>query len=862
MNQTVVTELTVDSRGAETGSAAYIAAMKKARDARMALLDVEEKARVAQERQTIVLTGGTASITAQGRALERLRAAVDPVFSAKQKLERAAVTLDAAFKRGIVTETEVAAILDQVQMKYMGVGQAANQAAQQVENASRRMVMGMSAIGSKADQSMLASQKMVAGMSMAGSAGRGAANAKLSSNELANISYQLNDIAVMTASGQAPFMMLMQQGMQLSQILGPRGLRGALSAIGTGLVQFLTNPVNLAVAGFAAAAGAASLFFSNVKSGAAATEEALKTHEELIGRIKAQYGEAKKAANEYMRESRGSVRLDLQNDVKALQAQFDAMMRDLPMDNRPGAAFGFGPRAIGPFADIVREFKEGLAAGEPNAIRLRDRIREMAASLPTDSQFRKVASAIDTMVLPAAKVQANLMQAKDTLAGIEGNATAAARALGNLTGIGIERRGDADVYQRGAASLRLMALNQSHAIDMREVGARSPAEQASIAYDRMLATMDASVPAAERLLKAEQARQLVLAQSNYSISEASKERLRAANDNVAAAQLELDALGKSVGDAERMRLEFQLINEAKRAAADAGVLISDGEVKALERAAAQAALLKMNLAEAQLRSDLKFELEQLFRSPIEQEVASRLRPIYGEDISSASAQALAGQIRLTAVLRDNRDMAREFFSSFLSDIRNGTDALKALENALGRIFDRLMEQALDMGTNWLFGSLGLGGSAGGGSAGGGGMGLSAGALYHGGGIVGSSPVSSRMVPSWLFAFAPRLHNGLAADEFPAILQRGERVIPRNAASQRDNRLNVSIGVTVDRSGNLQAYVRDVSQRESAAAVGTALQHYDQGMPSRVSGVLASGQADQAMGSRFGAAPRRKSVAIG
>jgi len=30
--------------------------------------------------------------------------------------------------------------------------------------------------------------------------------------------------------------------------------------------------------------------------------------------------------------------------------------------------------------------------------------------------------------------------------------------------------------------------------------------------------------------------------------------------------------------------------------------------------------------------------------------------------------------------------------------------------------------------------------------------------------------------------APRLHGGLAADEFPAILQRGETVIPRGGAT--------------------------------------------------------------------------------
>jgi lambda family phage tail tape measure protein len=55
--------------------------------------------------------------------------------------------------------------------------------------------------------------------------------------------------------------------------------------------------------------------------------------------------------------------------------------------------------------------------------------------------------------------------------------------------------------------------------------------------------------------------------------------------------------------------------------------------------------------------------------------------------------------------------------------------------------------------------------------------------YHGGGVVGSGSAPSRTVPMSIFAGAPRLHGGLAADEYPAILQRGETVIPRGGAPQ-------------------------------------------------------------------------------
>lgn len=66
-------------------------------------------------------------------------------------------------------------------------------------------------------------------------------------------------------------------------------------------------------------------------------------------------------------------------------------------------------------------------------------------------------------------------------------------------------------------------------------------------------------------------------------------------------------------------------------------------------------------------------------------------------------------------------------------------------------------------------------------AGSSGFGLTGAQEFHKGGTVGRDGVP-RTVPSALFAFAPRFHDGLASDEFPAILQRGETVIPAGASA--------------------------------------------------------------------------------
>jgi tape measure domain-containing protein len=55
----------------------------------------------------------------------------------------------------------------------------------------------------------------------------------------------------------------------------------------------------------------------------------------------------------------------------------------------------------------------------------------------------------------------------------------------------------------------------------------------------------------------------------------------------------------------------------------------------------------------------------------------------------------------------------------------------------------------------------------------------AGLGFHNGARVGlDAPTFVRALPSSMFATAPRYHSGLASDEFPAILQKGETVIPK------------------------------------------------------------------------------------
>jgi TP901 family phage tail tape measure protein len=70
--------------------------------------------------------------------------------------------------------------------------------------------------------------------------------------------------------------------------------------------------------------------------------------------------------------------------------------------------------------------------------------------------------------------------------------------------------------------------------------------------------------------------------------------------------------------------------------------------------------------------------------------------------------------------------------------------------------------------------------------------------FHRGGVVGSTPVPTRLLPASLFARAPRFHGGLADDEFAAVLRRGERVLTQDL----DQRAQGVIAGLAERGGTV------------------------------------------------------------
>ncbi|QRM43982.1 phage tail length tape measure family protein [Rhizobium sp. BG4] len=158
-------------------------------------------------------------------------------------------------------------------------------------------------------------------------------------------------------------------------------------------------------------------------------------------------------------------------------------------------------------------------------------------------------------------------------------------------------------------------------------------------------------------------------------------------------------------------------------------------------------------------------------------------------------------------MRELQDISRDVLEGIVSDLEDGKSAADILANALKRVGDRLLSSALD----GLF-------SGGGGVGGKGGLfgGSIIPGILHDGGVVGRDGYGhGRAVSPSVFSGAKRYHTGgiagLKPDEVPAILQRGERIIPRGKSAQQTGSSNFTYAPVIDARGADNAAVARIEQ---------------------------------------------------
>lgn len=231
-----------------------------------------------------------------------------------------------------------------------------------------------------------------------------------------------------------------------------------------------------------------------------------------------------------------------------------------------------------------------------------------------------------------------------------------------------------------------------------------------------------------------------------------------------------------------------------------------------------------------------------------EEMAKALNPDTEKIIDAASAAI----DRVADAMSRAQSITKDFFGGLVNDLLEGKSLVEALGNAFKRLGQMLIDAAMEALANWavkqLFGllpNLFGGGGLGGGAIGSVKIGAVGAVVKHSGGVIGAANDNAmRWVHSDVFAAARRYHSGgLAGDEVPAILQRGERVLSRaeNAAYERGGS-----GVTVN-FGNVTINGTNLSPEQLERILRQRDERNMRALEARLPGMIGKARVDRRRG---------------
>lgn len=601
-----------------------------------------------------------------------------------------------------------------------------------------------------------------------------ASSLKKTSLNTANVAAQFNDIGVTLASGMSPWMVAIQQGTQLNQVLGNQGLRGTVGLLG-GALSSLLNPVSLVTIAVIGLGGTAVQALYDWYASGEKTAEQLKQQEELIRRVADRWGDTIPAVQAYIEQ------LDKAKEKQDLLSARDAIRDDLYQGAREQLAELTAMQAAY-IADLrqVGDEEKNVQALQEAFKNLTNRIADGTAGA---RDAVAVSDALNDTMLAGQPVSLDLAAALATLAGALAGVSSQARDANSQIGELLNRTGRTKDDNAFPATIRLPG------------SAPAPTKRTDPYFDDADASFNRAGKAAERA------------------RDAYRDLIKNAQDRLNQMRLEVEVAGEVGIKADALRFKQKLLADAM----DKGRTISAAQRGEIDKLAEEYARLAEAQAKARLQQDLLFDRQQMFRTSTDQLIADMMR---GAGLEIDFDSAIAGAIRLNEQMQQTRELLEDIASEITSGLKDALSDGKLEWRELGdialNVLQRIADQLIKMATDQIIAGLmrtifgGLGSGAGGDAWAGlrsttGSAAVSGSALSAPGGLPAfevNRQVAEKIAP---------LRNGME----------GRSGMAARAAANRNDapgNIKVDVGVSVDESGNLQAFVRKVSQETAARGI--------------------------------------------
>lgn len=373
-DEQVITELVIDARPAEAGSAAYVKAMKAAEAAQAKVVGQQDAVTKAIEKQTAVLTQTATSLTSTSKAWDRLKASVDPAFAATQRMERALLTADAAAKKLGIDQVEINRVMDLAKAKHLATAVAVEEGAQA---------------------------------------------ARLGATQWASLGHSVRSAAESIAIGASPMQALTQQANHLSYAMsGPQGIIAASAGVRAAFGAWITTIPGLLTGAGVAAVAAVGAYMLATREDIKSADEVLKNHKALIDEIAKAYPAAAAAAKKYEDQAAkmpnsviaaniGDQVTEAKKTLLAQQADIAAQIRlatTNPLTGDRGDFSNFGDQAYA----TLRQIEGGLDGTAAGALRAQSELGKLRIDPSVPKDAHDFASSLQDAANKAVEVAATI----------------------------------------------------------------------------------------------------------------------------------------------------------------------------------------------------------------------------------------------------------------------------------------------------------------------------------------------------------------------------------------------------------------------------------------------------------------------
>ncbi len=250
--------------------------------------------------------------------------------------------------------------------------------------------------------------------------GAGVNNAMhLAGGGVANLASQFNDIGVMLASGQSPLILAIQQGTQISQVIGPMGAAGAAKALGSAFMSMI-SPVSLLTIGFIAAGAATVQWLMGLANGGDDAKRSLGEMAAPLESVRSQIGELRNITDTYAKAIKDSASIQsaatdsivanserefnakkslLELELKRQQAAITASKAELSMKgNDLRKEVSQGTLGAGVSNDVMGGYSDpkiGQFVRSPAQGALLERTKELIEGSPLNDQMKELRANIE-----------------------------------------------------------------------------------------------------------------------------------------------------------------------------------------------------------------------------------------------------------------------------------------------------------------------------------------------------------------------------------------------------------------------------------------------------------------------------------